>query len=319
MNAKVKGFTMGSIAAASYGLNPLFALPLYAAGFTVDNVLFYRYAFAILMLGTLMKLRGISFRITSRQLGAAAIFGILFSASSLFLFLSYKHMDAGIASTILFMYPVMVALIMMLFFHEKASLLTWVSIALAFLGISLLGKSSDGSTISMLGVTFVLLSSLSYAIYIVGVNHSVLKELETPTLTFYALLFGILIYVVRLYNFTDADGNLTLFGGFSLQIPSQPLHWACAICLALFPTIISLVTMTISIHHIGSTYAAILGALEPITALVVGVLVFGEQLTPRICLGIVLVLVAVTLLVAGKKIFYLIKNKKKHSPKKAFT
>ena len=66
--------------------------------------------------------------------------------------------------------------------------------------------------------------------------------------------------------------------------------------------------MTISIHYIGSTYAAILGALEPITALLVGTLVFGEKLTPRICLGIFLVLLAVTLLIAGKKMYYALRS-----------
>lgn len=305
MNTKVKGFTMGSIAAASYGLNPLFALPLYAAGMSVDNVLFYRYSFAILMLALMMRLRHMPMGISLKELPLLIIFGLLFSASSLFLFLSYQHMDAGIASTILFMYPVMVALIMTFFYGEKSSWITWVSIALAFIGICLLGKTSDGATISLIGVSFVLLSSLSYALYIVGVNHTRLKDIETPRLTLWALIFGILIYIVRLRFMQD------------IQLPPTPLHWGCALCLALFPTIISLVTMTISIHHIGSTYAAILGALEPITALAVGVLIFGERLTPRICLGIFLVLTAVTILIAGRKLLYALQgylhSSKKHT------
>lgn len=185
---------------------------------------------------------------------------------------------------------------MMLFYHEKPSLITWITLAMTFVGVTLLGKQSDGSNISLIGVTLVMLSSLSYAIYIVGVNHTRLKNLDTARMTFYALLFGILIYVVRLHFCAD------------VVMPREPLHWLCAICLALFPTIISLVTMTISIHHIGSTYAAILGALEPITAVVVGVFVFHERLTSRISLGIVTILVAVTLLIAGKKIFYALKN-----------
>lgn len=226
MNPKVKGFTMGSIAAASYGLNPLFALPLYAAGYSVDNVLFYRYAFAIVMLGVMMKVRGLTMKVNPRDLPLLALFGLLFSASSLFLFLSYQYMDAGIASTILFLYPVMVAVIMMLFYHEKPSLITWITLAMTFVGVTLLGKQSDGSNISLMGVMLVMLSSLSYAIYIVGVNHTRLKNLDTARMTFYALLFGILIYVVRLHFCAD------------VVMPREPLHWLCAICLALFPTII---------------------------------------------------------------------------------
>ena len=197
-NDRLKGFTYGALAAASYGLNPLFALPLYGAGMKVDSVLFYRYFFAIVMLGILMKVKKQSFALKKTDILPLAVMGLLFSFSSLFLFESYNYMDAGIASTILFVYPVMVAIIMAIFFHEKVSFITMFSIALAFTGISLLYEGGDGRTLNLLGVLFVILSSLTYAIYIVGVNRSSLKNLPTAKLTFYALLFGIIIYVVRL-------------------------------------------------------------------------------------------------------------------------
>ena len=183
-------------------------------------------------------------------------------------------MDAGIASTILFVYPVLVAIIMAVVFKEKVSPVTMFSIALAFVGISLLCKSPGGQTLSLVGITFVFLSSLSYAIYIVGVNRSSLKDMPIAKLTFYVLLFGLSVYVVRLKFCTG------------LQPIPTPLLWVNAISLAVFPTVISLVTMTKAIHYIGSTPTAILGALEPVTALFFGVLIFGEQLTPRIILGI---------------------------------
>lgn len=197
-NNRLKGFTYGAVAAASYGMNPLFALPLYGAGMSVDSVLFYRYFFAVVMLGILMKVKKQSFALKKADILPLAVMGLLFSFSSFFLFESYNYMDAGIASTILFVYPVLVAIIMAVFFHEKVSFITMFSIALAFTGISLLYEGGDGKTLSMLGVLFVILSSLTYAIYIVGVNRSSLKELPTAKLTFYALLFGISIYVVRL-------------------------------------------------------------------------------------------------------------------------
>ena len=292
MTPKVKGFALGSIAAASYGLNPLFALPLYHEGMGVDSVLFFRYAFAIGMMALLLRVRGVSLRVRCADLPLLAVYGLLISASSLFLFLSYNYMDAGIASTILFMYPVLVALIMAAFFRERASLLTWVCLVMVFIGVALLTRTGDGMPVSLLGIVFVLLSSLSYAIYIVGVNRSRVKDIPSPQLTFYALCFGILIYIARTRGLTE------------LQLPATMLGWTCAFCLALFPTIISFLTMTISIRYIGSTPAAILGALEPITALLVGTLVFGERLTPRLCLGIFLVLLSVTLLIAGKKAYY---------------
>ena len=300
-NNKTKGFILGAIAAASYGMNPLFTFPLYSAGMSVDTVLFYRYSLAVIVLGIMMKFQKQSFAIKRVDVLPLCIMGLLFAFSSLFLFMSYNYMDAGIASTILFVYPVLVAIIMAVVFKEKVSPITMFSIALAFVGISMLCKSPGGQTLSLVGITFVFLSSLSYAIYIVGVNRSSLKDMPIAKLTFYVLLFGLSVYVVRLQFCTE------------LQVIPTPMLWINAVSLAVFPTVISLVTMTKAIHYIGSTPTAILGALEPVTALFFGVLVFGEQLTPRIILGILMVITAVTLIIGGKSLLKKRKIRVKHS------
>ena len=289
ISERSRGYVLGAIAAASYGLNPLFALPLYGAGLGVDSVLFYRYVLAVVMLGALMLFRRQSFALRRRDVLPLAAMGVLFSVSSLLLFESYNLMDAGIASTILFVYPVMVAVIMAVGFHEKVSRITMLSILLAFTGIAMLYKGG-GEPLSFLGVALVFLSSLCYAVYIVGVNRSSLRGLPTEKLTFYALLFGLSVYVVRLRFCAD------------LQAIPTPGLWINAVSLALFPTIVSLVTMAAAIRAIGSTPTAILGALEPVTALFFGVAVFGERFTLRIGTGVLLILVAVTLIIAGKSI-----------------
>ena len=282
-------------------MNPLFTLPLYSAGMSVDTVLFYRYSLAVIVLGIMMKFQKQSFAIKRVDVLPLCIMGLLFAFSSLFLFMSYNYMDAGIASTILFVYPVLVAIIMAVVFKEKVSPITMFSIALAFVGISMLCKSPGGQTLSLVGITFVFLSSLSYAIYIVGVNRSSLKDMPIAKLTFYVLLFGLSVYVVRLQFCTE------------LQVIPTPMLWINAVSLAVFPTVISLVTMTKAIHYIGSTPTAILGALEPVTALFFGVLVFGEQLTPRIILGILMVITAVTLIIGGKSLLKKRNIRVKHS------
>ena len=287
LSERARGYVLGSVAAVSYGLNPLFALPLYGAGLGADSVLFYRYVLAVLMLGALMLVRRQSFALSRRDLLPLAGMGLLFSVSSLTLFESYNYMDAGIASTLLFVYPVMVAVIMAVGFHERVTVATVLSIVLACTGISLLYKGGDGTTLSLTGVLLVFVSSLSYAVYIVGINRSSLKNLPTEKLTFYCLVFGSLVYVVRLRGCTELQ-----------SIPTAAL-WVNAGSLALFPTIVSLVTMAGAIRRIGSTPTAILGALEPVTALFFGVVVFGEAFTLRIGTGVLLILVAVTLIIAG--------------------
>lgn len=299
MNVKAKGYLLGSIAAATYGMNPLFALPLYKAGMNPDSVLFFRYLFAIPLLGIMLKARGRSFKLNRREILPLVVMGVLVSLSSLTLFLSYNYMGAGIASTILFVYPIMVAVIMAVAYKERLPLQTIVCMVLALAGIGLLYKTADGSTLSLIGTLLVLVSALSYAIYIVGVNQPILKNIATLKVTFYVLLFGLSLFIVRLYTSSE------------LTVPDEWYLWGNLIALAVFPTAISFLCTTSAIQYIGSTPTAILGALEPVTAIIFGVSVFGEVLTLRESVGLVMIIVAVTFVIAGGGITsYLIRFRK---------
>ena len=290
MSEKTKGYLLAVIAAATYGMNPLFALPLYQDGMNPDSVLFFRYLFAIPFVAAMIKGRGRSFNVRRAEILPLAILGIMMAVSSLTLFQSYNYMDAGIASTILFVYPILVALIMALVYREKITIQTALCILMVLGGIGMLYQGGEGATLSLTGTLLVLASSLSYAIYIVGVNRPALKEMATLTVTFYVLLFGVLLFIARLY----LDGEVSLPGKWYL--------WGNLLALAVFPTAISFLCTTSAIQRIGSTPTAILGALEPVTAIFFGITVFGERLTARDCLGILLILIAVTLVIAGGSI-----------------
>lgn len=299
MNVKVKGYLLGALAAASYGMNPLFALPLYNDGMDPYSVLFFRYLFAIPILGIMLKARGRTFAVSRHDILPLVVMGLLLAMSSLSLFLSYNYMEAGIASTMLFVYPIMVAVIMAIFFRERITAQTASCIFVALVGIALLYKGSDGATLDATGVMWVMVSALSYALYIVGVNRPRLKGIATLKLTFYALVFGFSIFIVC----TDF--------GRALTFPSAWYKWGNLVALALFPTAISFLCTTQAIQYIGSTPTAILGALEPLTAVFFGVTVFGEALTPRLMFGIVMIIAAVSALVAGGSITsHLIRFKK---------
>ena len=97
------GYTAGILAAAFYGLNPLFALPLYGQGMDAWSVLLFRYVLSLPMLGLMLYKQGVSLRINRHEAWALLLLGFLMAGSSVLLYLSYMYMDAGIASTILFM------------------------------------------------------------------------------------------------------------------------------------------------------------------------------------------------------------------------
>lgn len=293
MNAKLRGTLCGIIAAVCYGTNPLGALPLYADGINACSVLFYRFTTAVLMLAVLMLVQRKSFAVSGRELMILAGLGILFASSSLSLFFSFYLISAGIASTLLFVYPVMVAIIMAVCFHERITVATVVSIALSLVGIALLYRGDDGSVLNPNGVALVMVSSLTYALYIIIVNKSPLR-MSSIKLTLYVLIFAALTVVVTsLFQPTT-----------QLQLLHTPQQWGLAFMLGLLPTVMSLVLMVIAVHDIGSTPTAIIGALEPVTAVVISVALFGELLTVRLVIGILLILGAVMLIVAGKNIHF---------------
>lgn len=312
MNVKAKGYILGAIAAASYGMNPLFALPLYKNGMNPDSVLFFRYLLAIPILAIMVWARGQSFRIQRNQIIPLIVLGLLIALSSLTLFQSYNYMDAGVASTLLFVYPIIVALIMAVFFKERLSWKTLLCILLALSGIAMLSRTSSGTPLSLTGVIIVMVSAISYAAYIVGVNHSSAKTLPTVTLTFYVLIFGLSIFLFRI----DFGRELYLVDKWYL--------WGNLLALALFPTVISFLCTTQAVLYVGSTPTAILGALEPLTAVLFGVTVFGESLSPRMVAGIAMIIIAVTLIIAGgnittvlvrfRKLFPKLPLRKRHKP-----
>lgn len=290
MNNNTKGILNGVIASVSYGMNPLFALPLYAQGIEVNSVLFYRYFFAVVIYFLWLKcVKKISLKIAKSELVPLFFLGIFFSLSSLTLFESFHYIEAGIACTILFIYPVIVALIMAIFFKEKITKTVVSAIFLTSIGIALLYKGKPDSVLSLKGVAIVLASAFLYAFYIVGVKSiKAIKSMNSAKLSFYVMLFGLLVYVVNLKFCTNLQGLTTITA------------WLFVIGLAIFPTIISLETIGIAIKLIGSTNTAILGALEPLTAIFFGILFFNESLTLRISIGVILILFGVFLIISGK-------------------
>lgn len=291
MNKQSKsiGILCAVLSAVCYGTNPFGALPLYEEGVNTATVLAHRFGLAVILLAVIMIIKRIDFKVTRREFKVQFSLGVLFAASSITYYQSFHFMDAGIASTILFVYPVMVAVIMALFFKEKVTSMTVMAIVLSLVGIGLLYKGGAGVSLSVIGIVLCILSSLAYAIYIIVVNQSDIK-MSSFKVTFYAMLVCEITLI--LYSFTSPE--------LYLHVLPSPRAWSFAVWLSIVPTILSLVFMTVAVHHVGATPTAILGALEPLTAVAIGVVVFGEMLTPRLIVGILFILFAVMLVVIGK-------------------
>lgn len=338
--SKAKGFFFGILAAVSYGANPLGAKYLYEEGLNVESVLFYRYGLAALIIGMIIAGKMLlgkrnashrastdpaatettgsyeTFRISRGELSTLTALGLLFVVSSLTLYCSFLYMDSGVACSLLFVYPVMTAVLMAMLYGEKITKATAVAIALSLVGVFLLYKGDGKTLLSTVGVLLVMVSALSYALYIIVANrasapeselkgshnrlariiplpHSVSihrLEMSAMKLTFYVLIVCALSIV--LFSLTSPERHiLPLVTGRA---------WAYSWMLAIVPTVLSLVSMGISVRIIGSTPTAIMGALEPLTAVVIGLTVFHEAMTVNLAAGILLILIAVVTIILSK-------------------
>ena len=292
MNAKLSrnaiiGYPAGIITGITYGLNPLFAKPLMNAGASTEAILLFRYGIAVILLGAYLLLKKENFRITLKQAGVLLSLGLLYTASSTFLFEAYKYIASGLATTLVFLFPAMVAIIMV-FLKVVPSWPVWLSIAATFAGVMIMTGGAGAEKVNPLGVWFSIASAFVYALFIVIINRSkVISSIPNSLLTFYALLTGTFFFIGRCL-FSGADLTAGLDGGMA---------WCNLIGLAVLPTIVSTASLAVATRNIGATKASVLGVFEPITAILVGTVVFGEALTPNIIAGILISIVAVTFMI----------------------
>ncbi len=335
--SKAKGFFFGILAAVSYGVNPLGAKYLYEEGFNVESVLFYRYGLAALIIGVIMVGKIItgrkvastlrqaqctaspatgyeSFKVSRGELSTLIALGLLFVVSSLTLYCSFLYMDSGVACSLLFVYPVMTAVLMAMLYGEKITKTTAAAIALSLVGVLLLYKGDGETVLSTVGVLLVMVSALSYALYIIVANRASAPEsgLEashnrfSKYLPHRATIHRLDMSAMKLsfYVLIVCAVSMVIFSLTSPERHLMPLatgrEWGYSLMLAIVPTVFSLVSMGIAVRIIGSTPTAIMGALEPLTAVVIGLTVFHEALTVNLVAGILLILTAVITVILSK-------------------
>ncbi len=290
-NNALIGYPAGIITGITYGLNPLFGMPLMSQGVSVDSILFFRYGIAVLILGAILLFDRQSFKISWRQAGVLFVLGLLYTSSSICLFEAYKYIPSGLATTLIFLYPVLVALIMV-FLRVVPSWQVWLAIVATFVGVIIMTQGDSSQEINPIGVLLSLGSALVYALFIVIINRSkTISSISNSLLTFYALMVGAVVFLTR----------ISLSGREVMAGIDTSLDWLNIVGLAILPTIVSTATLAVATRRIGATKASVLGVFEPITAILVGTLVFGEALTNNIIIGILIAIVAVTFMIISTK------------------
>lgn len=287
----VSGLFYAIISSATFGLIPLFTVPSINSGVAVNTVVFARFFISFVAMGIVMLLKGKSFKISKNDYKTLCWLSFFYASTSILLTLSYLYIPSGMATTIHFLYPVLVTLIMILLFKESGNWIVYTAIFLAVMGVAFLGHSDTGGLINTIGLTLALITVCTYATYIVGVRKSKVHEMDSFKMTFYILMNCAIIFFINV---------LVQDGGFS-PIPDTETALNL-VMLALISTLVSDLTLIVAVQKVGPTTTAILGCMEPLTAVSIGVYFLGETCNMLQIIGIIVILFAVILTIIGTQL-----------------
>lgn len=285
---QIKGFLFAALSAATFGLIPLYANQAILDGVSNETILAYRYGIAGAVYAAWLLLRRVDMRLSRSELREVVLVGVgCYGVTAFFLMLSYRYMPTGVATAIHYFYPVVVALLMGAVYRECLAPAVKAGIGLAIVGVGLL--SWTPGEVDWRGLAFVLASTVTYGSYIVALNRPALRRMNPDVLTCYALLFTALFYL--------------LVGGLrgELEWVTRPRFLLDMAQLAVLSTIVSARLLVSAVKLVGSVPTSVLGTLEPLTAIVVGILHFHERLSAANVAGLVIVLAAVLVVILKRR------------------
>lgn len=288
VNSKFKGISQATIAYIAFGLLPLFTKPVTATGMPQQSVLVYQFAVATLAMLIVLLFKRESLKVRLGDLLQILILSVLYAGSSTGIIAGYNYMSVGIATTLFFSFPVWTALIMVIFFRERLRPMMVMAIIIAVVGVCFLCGIGAGGKFSVTGLVIELSAGLSFAIYMVAMPRMPIIKLNGFKVTFYVFLMSTILLIPYSLGTTGTIQPIST-GGQAVNL----------ILLGIIPTTLSNMNVNLSLKNISSTMVSILGAFEPLTAMVVSILVFGELFTAGIGTGMVLIIIAVIILITS--------------------
>ena len=177
-----KGIFCTALSALLFGVTPLLGRLTYGMGSNALTLTFYRNALVILPIFLLLRLRKISLRISPRQLATVLAVGILGRGfTTLMLYDSYRFVGIGIATTLHFLYPVFVAVLCRVVFHDRLGRVRLAALVLAGIGV-LCFLERDSGPVSGAGLALATISGFTYACYMVCTEKTVIREMDPLSL-----------------------------------------------------------------------------------------------------------------------------------------
>lgn len=285
----MKGIFFTITSALLFGVTPILSSTTFAMGSNAATLTFFRSLFVLPVLLSILLYQKIDFKLTKQQLQQIMLLGSLgTTAATLLMCSAYHYIDVGTATVLHFLYPVFVALFCWLFYKERLSTIKWIALVIACLGITFF-CNTEGQ-VKWMGIILAVVSGVNYAYYMVEVDKKGLKSMNPFKLSFYLAIVG--CFTMLIYN------------GFTDEIIWQlsGLTYVYTLIIALCTSFLAVVLLQLGIKYLGATTAAIFCMFEPIASVFAGWLFLGEALSLAKILGSIIIISAVTLLVASGKL-----------------
>lgn len=282
------GYILILLSAAGFGLLPIFALFAYESGVSVTTLLFLRFAIAAIVFFGCVFLYSRTWNVSRRQLVSLLLLGsILYTLQSSAYFLSVKYIPASLATLLLYLYPVFVAILSFFFNKEALSKRLMVSVLLS-LGGMVLVLGTPGGDVNVLGVLLALGAAAIYSLYII-IGNRVTSSVPPIVTSAYIALFASMSFFTW-GVFTD-----------SLHFSFNKTGWIAIIGVAIFSTVVSMLTFFVGMNKTGPTRASIVSMVEPIVTILFSFVLLHEQMAALQILGGAIVLTGAVLVIIAKE------------------
>ena len=231
-----------------------------------------------------LKHKGISLRLTKRQLILVIGIGVFgYTLTSYSIFTSYNYISVGMATIILYTYPAIVTLLSYVIYKEKLYIRKVISLIISLIGIFIL-IDKGSVNFNLKGLILSGMAALLYSFYVLCTSHKETKAINSYLLTFYiSCASAVVMFFLGL-----SSGNLTVnFSFYGL---------VAILLIAVISIVVALMAFLEGVRIIGPSKASIFSTIEPIVALILGIIILKEPISASIIVGSIMVVVSVLIL-----------------------
>lgn len=192
----------------------------------------------------------------------------------------------SVAAVLLYTAPAIVMVLSFFLFKEKFNKRKVIALVMTFVGCVLVTGvvGGEGAVVSASGVLAGLGAGFGYALYSIFSRYALDRGYSTFTITFYTFL----VASISTLFFVDTGKVIT-------AVVAEPKHILIAVAFGIVSTVLPYLTYTLGLKNVENGKASIIASIEPVTATILGIIIFNEPIILTGILGVILVITALVI------------------------